>query len=564
MPKERTQIAKPAATVAQAEQRQIVYPFPRTMICAGEGIEFIPYGGQAEVQFNALAKLTPEEKKALGLISRPAVTVDQMKFLLGWKTEEDYSKELMADLIVAGKDPEKHDLKFPDADKPNISEEQRLKIIKNGSPVIFKDEYGSRVVCWHNSRNRPFDENHARKLAQDYLNGHWCLNLENFIFGKTGLCLSGQHRGIGFILADQMRERDDHWKKLWPNPLTLDTAMAFGCDEADATVSTLDNTKPRSDGDVVYTSSHFRDMSNYDRKECGRMMEKATKFMWARTGAGKRAFHEYQTHSESQDFRDRHKKLFDCVKHLFENNQDRQVTDNGVSAGEAAGICYLMASAKSDWTKYVGTEQPDETLLDFSLLNKAYKFWTDFAKGLLGPLVAAMGSAKNELEQVTTWQQVILAKAWGLYSVGTALTVDNLQPMTTSEEVESKHEDGTPYKYVVKHLDEWPGFGGIDQGPKKPEAPEPNAEPDAEETLEAKKVAARKQSAEELKARIEAAKQAKLNKGSTVNTPASAASSAPVKGGATAVPAKMTTNGTKTNGSKKPATAAKPKLVARK
>ena len=110
------------------------------------------------------------------------------------------------------------------------------------------DAMGNRVRCVNNDRNRPFDESHARKLAQDILNGHWKLNGESIIVGKTGLILSGQHRLAALVYAWQLwgsTAQGNHWSSKWEQEPSIETLLVCGIDESPEVTRTLDNVKPR-------------------------------------------------------------------------------------------------------------------------------------------------------------------------------------------------------------------------------------------------------------------------------------------------------------------------------
>lgn len=419
-------------------EQKAEYPVLRVFLCRGDGA--FPDAETAKVaELLTAAGIDPKNY----LPYRPAMPVEKVKQFLGWEEEPDYTKRKLAEAEAAGKKLKPEAALFP-----------------KGEWTLL-DNRGVKVKCWKCSRNRPFNEGHMAKLAQDRLNGHWRFNGESTIGGKFGQVLSAQHRMISFVYAEQMRQDSDFWRKKWPNPLTYEGVVVVGVDEDLETTNTLDNVLPRSLGDVLYTSDVFRDIkSSYDRKEITRMLDAAVDFLWQRTRAGTSEHHKFQTHSESQDFLGRHHKLLAAVKHLFQENRERGISVNKLSPGQCAAICYLMGSSKSDWSKYANMDVPSERVLDFSMWDKATKFWVDLAKGNLGPLVAAIGAAMDDTAKLSTWKQVLLAKAWYAYSRGMSVTTDMLDVKYDVDEAGRRH---------LKD-EEYVGFGGIDQGPQKPAA----------------------------------------------------------------------------------------------
>jgi hypothetical protein len=418
--------------------------------------------------------------------TRPALTVEKVKALLGWESESEYTARITAEADAQKKKIKPAAAKFPD-----------------GSETL-RDARGEKVRCWMCSRNRPFDEAWMQRLAQDRLNGHWHFNGEATIVGKSGQVLSAQHRLISLVIAEQRRQDDPFWAKRWPQPLIYEGVIVVGVDEDLETTNTLDNTKPRTLGDVLYTSDTFRDVeSAYDRKKLTRMLDRAVDFLWDRTRAGGE-YHRFQTHSESQEFLARHSRLLAAVKHLYTEDSDNLISVNKLSVGQCAAICYLMGSARSDWAEYASLgEAPDEKVLDWSLWDKAKRFWVDLAKGQLGAVTAAIGAAMDDTAKLSVWKQVILAKAWAAYAKGQPVTTDALAVKFNLDESGRRHLDSCEWELR---------FGGIDQGPRRPKADDELGEdapvPDEAEIETAKRMVSKRKTVAEMQAEIDARKAA--------------------------------------------------------
>jgi hypothetical protein len=284
-------------------------------------------------------------------------------------------------------------VKYPD----RIAE---VRLVKNGDPIdailakellgweelddsadnyLLIDENGKKVQCVNNAHNRPFNETWARTLAQDILNGYWRDNGEAIVIGRSGQVLSAQHRLVGLVLADQMwrGKNAPHWKSKCSTPPVIESTLSLGVSEEPATIRTLDNVRPRTLSDVLYTEENvFGRLSAAARKEAIRNLDYAIRFLWNRTGQGNPSygsFTSYRTHSESLDFFHRHPHLAQVVEHVTGSTsvQSRRtrmariivgaapVTQVVGSAGIASGIEYLAGcSATTLPTELTTTTTP--------------------------------------------------------------------------------------------------------------------------------------------------------------------------------------------------------------
>lgn len=400
-------------------------------------------------------------KPELKLLMGPsAMTVEAAMDTLGWENEPTYTTRMVT------KDP-------------SLTPDQcKLK------EFLFKDESGLKIMCWNNAKNRPFDERWARSVAQDILNRNWMLNLENIIIGTTGLVLSGQHRLIGFVLAYQIYLKNkERYAPLWgSDPFVLETSVGLGASEDPRVVSTLDNVKPRSLADVLYTSDLFRDLSNTERKECARMLDTAIDMLWKRTGADKQEFNSYQTHSQSQEFLTRHGRLLDCVKHIFEENKERSISNLQLSPGQCAAAMYLMGSAGSSMLKYQELEVRHEKILDWGHWDEARDFWVALASGKLPHIIQALAFLADEEGGRATEKMALIAKAWGFNGSKKPPTVEQLALRYTEPDTLGKRK-----------LDESPTFGGIDIGHRKAAPQEGDSRPPTKEEVEETKLKIRQQ-----------------------------------------------------------------------
>lgn len=378
-----------------------------------------------------------------------ALTVEQAKKLLGWEEE---------------------------------TEENKLK------EWTLKDENGTPVVCKNNDHNRPFTESWCRTIAQDILNRHYAPlgpNGETIIIGKTGRVLSGQHRLIALVLANQIWEGPQkfHWEEKWPTAPTMETFVAYGVDESDETTRTLDNVRPRTLSDVLFVGQDYGKYKGKDRKTLCNMMDYAVRLLWHRTGADCDAFAPKRTHSEALDFISRHPRIIRAVKHIFEENKE-QIFGTGMKStirigpGYAAGLLYLMGASTSDLDSYRNMDPPGEKKVKWDNWDRAEEFWVELAKGVKGelkPAIHAMAGLANEetgTGGTMAERTAILCKAWNVFAKKQKLRDKDVELERPPD------EDGIP------QLAECPTVGGIDMGDPKPgdatDVQDPNVEPDAE------------------------------------------------------------------------------------
>jgi len=322
--------------------------------------------------------------------------------------------------------------------------------VKFHDDYLFKDDNGAKVRCTNNCKNRPFDESWARSIAQDILNKQWKLNLETVIIGSTGQVLSGQHRLCALILACQMWAKHDYWHETWDGEPTIDTLVAFGGDESEEFTRTLDNVKPRTLADVLFTSGMFSHHRPKDRKHVTRMLDYAIRLLWERTGASNNAFLPRRTHSEALEFISNHPSIVKYVNHIYEEDA-RGSLKKLMSLGYSSGLMYLMAVSASDYGLYADGGRC-ENALDMEYEEMSYAFWTELAVGNSLNAVKIAFTASDENDELIRVDEKIamVCKAWNAFKVGEI--VDD----ATVTLKYSMDDAGYPY------LDEHPNVGGID------------------------------------------------------------------------------------------------------
>lgn len=335
------------------------------------------------------------------------------------------------------------------------------------------DNNEKKIVCCNNLGNRPFDRNLCKTWESEILLGNWRLNGETIIIGSTGQVLSGQHRLISLVLAVQEWEKEKAGWPHWKTAPVLPCYIAFGIDETDEVVNTIDTGKPRTLADVIYRSELFVGMKNYERVKVARIASHAVKFLSHRVGAFTDAFSPKRTHAESLEFLSRHNRLLDCVRHIFEEDAGGDI-NKYLSNGYAAAMMYLMACSKSDPTKY--REDPSEKKLDWSLWEKAAAFWVEFAgqEKKFEALRTVFGKFFNDGGPSPAEACGVFVKAWNQYAHRHAIATSDLKLKYAQDD-------------EIKYLAECPTVGGIDLG--DPEEAETEADvAEVEETDEDWKV----------------------------------------------------------------------------
>ena len=316
---------------------------------------------------------------------------------------------------------------------------------------LLKDFNSFKVRCFNNTTNRPISKPNLKSLKQEILRGRWQLNGEPIIIGKTGLILNGQHSLLAFIEAVQeWRAKPDESVYGTEEP-TLDKLIVFGIEETDAVINTMDTCKPRSLADVIFRSHFFSLMQPKDRNTISRITDYAIKLLWERTGVTANAFALRRTHSESLDFIERHPKIIECAKHIFEEDGGVGNIGRYISPGYATALLYMMGSCTSDPTEYRATR--NENVLDWAMFDKACDFWVCLAAKAseFAPIHKALQAMLEKSENITPRERwSLLIKAWNLYVADEKLTT---KALALEYDID---KDG------INRLAEQPTIGGID------------------------------------------------------------------------------------------------------
>jgi hypothetical protein len=383
----------------------------------------------------------------------------------------------------------------------------------------LKDHAGRKVKLTKNP-NRPLDLGWVNELKQNHLRKTFRFNGEAIIVDRLGNVRSGQHRLVSFILAEQQRDASpETWEHIWgkTGPVTLETIVVKGTPDDALTIQTLDNVKPRSLADSLYTDEElFGKMKSHDRVTVTKILEGAIKKVRYRTHADKQAYRPRRTHAEEVAFLDLHGKLKDAAKHIFQENQthtdteyrDEEYTEGDqlktrkvkvketktvplgwlkLSPGSCAGLLYLMATsgtteeqAEKYWNLR-GTGNATEKKLDFSRWDAATKFWSLLADITTGnpPLmairrkIAALLNPNGESGGTTAEREDIVIKGFNLW-IDDQLDDDPV----TMEKLKLGYTTHPDTQETILDVNQRPQLGGIDFGVPRKEEDEDTTEGD--------------------------------------------------------------------------------------
>ena len=343
-----------------------------------------------------------------------ALTVEQAKELIGWTVED------------------------PSDDNPPF-----------GSVFHLKDKYNRKVRLLRNPTNRPLKTAIADRYASEFLRNMWHFNGESVVFGASGEVRDGQHRLVGFILADQVRHINQaKWGK---EALTMDVLLAFGFSDDQETADSYDKGQSRSLTDVIYRHEDFGEMSETAQRKMSKTLAEAIRLCWIRTGGMTVSSAPHFPHSEAMEFYSKHKGILSSVKYIIDqddgNDGNEKLIRPLVSMSYASALHYLMSDI-------------NET--------KADEFWLSVAQGAgLTPghpvLVLRNFLTKNDAGSSKQRDRIVIAiiKAWLAFVADEKLTNKQIEPKLKRKVNASGDET-----YVIG---EKPRIGGLDEEKESPE-----------------------------------------------------------------------------------------------
>lgn len=291
------------------------------------------------------------------------------------------------------------------------------------------DRYGTKVRLANNTTNRPYHEDLSLNYAQQILNKMWRVNGETLVVGRTGLTLSCQHRLIGLVLAEQIRQgatgQAPHWKSLWRGPVSFKGYVLKGVEEDDDTVNTLDTGRGRTLADVLYRSEWFKEHPARDRKALATMANFAIRRLWLRLDHGGDPFAYRWNLAEAMAFLQRYPRLKEAVEFIYREDSERSLARYG-KLGQLAALLYLMAASGTSYNVYhdarkEGNRAVSEQNLDLGNWDKACDYFVKLSAGREMPgMREALGKMVHEYDgQVPENNQLALVVlGWNRYADG--------------------------------------------------------------------------------------------------------------------------------------------------
>lgn len=282
-------------------------------------------------------------------VGKDALTVPKIKELLGWKEE-----------------PEK----------------------EKWDRFLLKDRDGKKIRCENNVNNRRLYPSKIKEYVQTHLNASWEPNGETIIIGRTGIILDGQHTLIAAVLAEQDRLKQfEKWNIVrgGNNPVTVQKLVAYGVEERDDLINTINTGKPRTFQDIVFRSPYCNSIKDNSRRAAlSNALAHAVSILWVRTDVKGDHLHPgiVKTNPEGMNFLERHEDhLIKAAKHILDEESEKSITGSGIGLGAAAAMLYLMGCSSSDGDEYRNQDPRTEDCLDWSNLDQAEKFWVLFSQG---------------------------------------------------------------------------------------------------------------------------------------------------------------------------------------
>lgn len=275
-------------------------------------------------------------------------------------------------------------------------------------PFHCRDVEGNKILLANNATNRPFRPGLAKRYGNDMLRRKWFLNGESIVFDWRGQCQSGQHRLVGFIMAEEMRRKgaagDSRYAWIarhWKGPIVIDALVVRGISDESQVIDSIDQGQKRTLGDVIYRAELFGDpkdlgpmgdakviASDATMRKLANILGGAARLVWLRAGGRTVSTAPHFPVSEAMEFISSHEKLKDIVLAVFNLDGGTKMGGGKISRylpmGYASGLWYLMAVSGSDPEAYelgVRDGRGAESL-DFSMETNAKLFWEKLASGL--------------------------------------------------------------------------------------------------------------------------------------------------------------------------------------
>ena len=218
---------------------------------------------------------------------------------------------------------------------------------------------GRNVRLDNNLKNRPMQKSLVTAYVTEIIRGKWRINGEPIILNCYGAVEDGQHRLTAVVVANEMWEEDpERFENLEKGPFNLETIVVTGIEPSPEVTNTINTGRKRTTGDVFFRANELADLSPGKQKQVSNILAQAVRLVWLRCGGKTVSDAPKLPISEAVDFLNRHPKLRDSVKFIWNLNQP---VDGGapnrvkrhMSLPYATAIHYLASTRLTDPNKYV-------------------------------------------------------------------------------------------------------------------------------------------------------------------------------------------------------------------
>lgn len=228
--------------------------------------------------------------------------------------------------------------------------------------VRITPEFARGVLAELNNSNRPMSKGLAKLYANEMLRGKWRCNGEPLIFSEeldtTEHLISGQHRLMGLVLAQQAIELGEVWPEA---QLEWDTVVVYGVDHS--TADTVDTGKNRSHADVLFRDSWVDEIipsewneSVSKRRAWTKCLAGAARLVWLIEGGAIVSSAPKFIISEMMEFLQRHRDLSQFVTMVLDANDG-----DGGNGGLKMSLPYIAALSYACCVEEVIFASEDDT-----------------------------------------------------------------------------------------------------------------------------------------------------------------------------------------------------------
>lgn len=275
-----------------------------------------------------------------------------------------------------------------------------------------------------NTNNRPVSKSKTALYANEMLRNKWALNGEPLIFGideeGNEAVISGQHRLLALIKAQDLYNADPDKYPDVVSPLTLHTVVIYGVDLT--TADTVDQINPRSHGDVLFRDEwtntqipeEFKKSASKRAYWC-KVLGGAARLVWLRAGGATVSSAPKFLTSEMLDFiKIEHPQLCKFVSEVLSAADGKENSGLRMSLPYVAALSYVAA---------LDVDKNDEVVVDEAKHEKVSLFLSQVASGTgyatgspahaitqyWNKLTAEAGSKDRDLEWVAPFVKCLTA-----------------------------------------------------------------------------------------------------------------------------------------------------------